>query len=407
MNPHRLTWGFAWDFPFSQLVAVTLLLAFILSREPRRMPWNSVTIVWLIFFAWTYFTTLLALAPNTAAIEWSRWWKINLLSLLTLLIINDRRRLQLLVWVIVISLGFYGIKGGLWTLLTGGKYMVLGPQKSFIGGNTVIGLALVMVLPLMRYLQLCTERRLLRIAWWGAIGLTTLAIFGTHSRGAFLAIVAVGAWLALKSPRRVPLLLAMAIMTPAILNFMPQHWYEKMETIERYEEDGSAMGRINAWWFAFNLAKDRPITGGGFRTFQPSLFNIYAPDPDDFHDAHSIYFEVLAEQGFVGLALYLTLGILAFRAGSWTIRTVGKDPELQWARNLSAMLQVSLVGYAVSGAFLGLAYFDLYYTFIVILVVTKVEVQKAIAETSGGGQPSRTVWMGREKNVQGVGGKSA
>jgi len=72
---------------------------------------------------------------------------------------------------------------------------------------------------------------------------------------------------------------------------MPDAWMQRMGTIKTYEQDGSAMGRINAWHFAFNLALDRPIVGGGFETFQPDLFLKYAPEPENYHDSHSIYFE--------------------------------------------------------------------------------------------------------------------
>ena len=135
---------------------------------------------------------------------------------------------------------------------------------------------------------------------------------------------------------------------------MPDHWFERMGSIQTFDQDMSAMGRINAWWFAWNLAQDHPITGGGFRTFTPELFQIYAPDPNHFVDAHSIYFEVLGEQGFVGLLLFLILGLSALYTGGWIVRRTKRDPELRWARDLAAMLQVSLVGYAAGGLFLGL-----------------------------------------------------
>ncbi len=112
------------------------------------------------------------------------------------------------------------------------------------------------------------------------------------------------------------------------------------------------------------------------------MFERYAPDPEDFHDAHSIYFEVLGEQGFVGLALFLTLGWLAFRQGN-RIRKLCRDRhELQWAFDLASMVQVCLVGYAVAGAFVGLAYFDLYYHLLAMLVITQVMVNRTLKSPS-------------------------
>ena len=178
------------------------------------------------------------------------------------------------------------------------------------------------------------------------------------------------------------LALGSLVVAGVALLFMPEQWVERMTTIASYTEDSSAMGRINAWAFAINFVKDHPIVGGGFQVFQPELFLRYAPDPDHFVDAHSIYFEVLAEQGYVGLALFLTLGLLMMRTGSWIVKHSRDKPGLEWARDLGAMVQVSVVGYAVGGAFLGLAYFDLVYHLMAILIVTRGVIEQHETQAS-------------------------
>lgn len=380
MNPHRLTWGFAYDFPFAQVVALATLAALFFSAEPKRWHWKGTTVIWLALIVWMNVTTLFALMPEYAYEEWNRTMKIQLIALLTVLVMGSRERINALVWTIALSLAFFGVKGGLFSVLTGGNYLVFGPPGSFIEDNNALALALIMVLPLLRYLQLTVSRRILR---WGlvvAMILTAVAVLTSYSRGAFLAGTVMALFLVLKSRHRVPLLAALMLVLPVMLAMMPDAWLDRMHSIENYQEDGSAMGRINAWWFAFNLALDRPVVGGGFNVFDPTLFFRYAPNPLDFHDAHSIYFEMLAEHGFVGLALFLTLGLLALRMGSWVIRNAKKYPELAWARDLAAMLQVSLVGYAVGGAFLGLAYFDLYYHLIALMVLLRGVVESHVRQ---------------------------
>jgi probable O-glycosylation ligase (exosortase A-associated) len=130
------------------------------------------------------------------------------------------------------------------------------------------------------------------------------------------------------------------------------------------------MGRINAWKMAFNMARDRPL-GGGFDCFHEYTFALYAPNPEDIHDSHSIYFEVLGDHGFIGLAIFLTLGLMTWRTASWIVARAKRDREKRWLADLASMIQVSLVGYASAGAFLGLAYFDYYYTLIAIVVLCK------------------------------------
>ena len=114
---------------------------------------------------------------------------------------------------------------------------------------------------------------------------------------------------------------------------------------------------------------------------RPNFFTSTPTNPEDYHDAHSIYFEVLGEQGFIGLFLFLGLGWLAFRkANSIRARTRG-SPDLQWAFDLVTMVQVCLVGYVVAGAFVGLAYFDLYYHLLANIVLTNILVERQLDQT--------------------------
>jgi probable O-glycosylation ligase (exosortase A-associated) len=153
-----------------------------------------------------------------------------------------------------------------------------------------------------------------------------------------------------------------------------------MDTINEYQADASAMGRINAWKMAFNLANDRPLVGGGFQIWNGMTFARYAPDPDDPHAAHSIYFQALGEHGWVGLILYVSLGVLTWRKGSWIIRKTARLPDMKWAAHLATMIQVSLIGFAVGGAFLSLVYYDVPYYLMMAMVSTAVLVEKALAE---------------------------
>ncbi len=128
------------------------------------------------------------------------------------------------------------------------------------------------------------------------------------------------------------------------------------------------------------MANDRQIFGGGARAFTPAVFYRYAPNPEDIHDVHSIYFEMLAEQGFVGLFIFLSIGIITL----WHTQRIRKmtkdDAALRWAFDLASMCQVTIVGYAVGGAFLGLAYWDLPYTVVAIVTLTSVIVERKLAD---------------------------
>jgi putative inorganic carbon (hco3(-)) transporter len=385
MNPHRLAYGFAFSFPFAAVTFAVIVFAMIISPESKRLPLTREVVLLIVFVAWFTFTTILALNPSDAWIAWDRSFKIELMILVTLMVMRERQRLHLLAWVIALSLGFYGVKGGLFAAASGGTKMVQGPPDSFIEGNNEIALALVMVIPFMRYLQLQTDKRWVYRGLIGAQLLTVFAVLSTYSRAGFLAVSVVLFLMALKSRRRLVysgVLLAAIVL---LISFMPAQWSERMNTIKTYDQDASAMGRINAWSFAYNLAADRPFTGGGFKVFTRELFRKYAPNRLDHHDAHSIYFQVLAEQGYPGLIMFLALGFLTWRSGSWVIRRARDMPSMLWAGDLAAMCQVSMAGYAVGGAFAGLAYFDLPYHLMAIIVLCKELVRDAYYEPEQGG----------------------
>ncbi|HJS21860.1 MAG TPA: putative O-glycosylation ligase, exosortase A system-associated [Steroidobacteraceae bacterium] len=379
MNPHRLTWGFAYDFPFVMVAAVLTLVAMPFSKQPKRMPWSPLTVIWLLWVVWMCLTTLLALNQVDSVPEWERTMKIQLMVLATLLLMGEREHIHRLVWVIALSLGFFGVKGGIFTVLTGGNYLVLGPPGSHIAGNNEIALALLTVLPLIRYLQITSDNVWIKRAMLACMVLCAASILGTWSRGALLGGAAMLFVLWLKTRSKWLSGAAIVVALVAFLAFLPEGWFERMSTIKDYREDQSALGRLNAWGFAINLANDRPLVGGGFRAFTPELFQKYAPTPDDFHDAHSIYFEVLGEQGYVGLTLFLALAWTAFRTCARIRRKIRNRQDLAWAGELASMVQVSLVGFAVGGAFLGLAYFDLPYSLVAIVVLTNAYVDRALA----------------------------
>ena len=369
MNPHRMAWGIAYNFPVVQVAALATLIGMLFSKGRKLPPVTPAVVIWALFVLWMCFTTIFALNPTDAIPAWSRMIKIQAMVLVTLILLTDRTRIDGLVWVIVVSLGFFGVKGGLFTVLTGGSYRVWGPPDSFIEGNNEIALALVVVIPLMRYLQLQLKKRWQRLAMFGCMGLSGLAVLGSYSRGAFLAAGAMLTFMWWKGRHKLALLVPLIAASLIALTFMPEAWRDRMFTIEHYDKDASALGRINAWNFAVNLAKDRPLTGGGFDTFTKELFAKYAPVPTDVHDAHSIYFEIIGEQGFPGIVLYLLMGYLMFRSARRAARTARATPGMEWAADLSSMLYVSLLGFAVGGSFLGLAYFDLPYQLMAIIVV--------------------------------------
>ena len=372
MNPHRLTYGFAASFPWAHMVAVVTLMSLLFSKEPKKLPMTREVVILILFLIWMTITTLFAINEARAWMQWEKVMKIQVMTFLTLMVINTRDRLNHLIWVIVLSLGYFGFKGGIFTL-TGGGGRVQGPPGTFIAGNNELALALIVTIPLMWYLRSHAERKWVRHGMLVLMLLTAVSAIGTQSRGALVGLAAMGAMLWLKSRQKFMMLILILLASVAILAVMPESWYERMGTIKTYDEDASALGRINAWGMAINVASSR-LTGGGFEVVSGATFRLYGPDPLDVHDFHSIYFEVLGEHGFIGLGLFLTLFGMAWLKCGGIIRQAKRNQEIRWAGDLAAMLQVSMMGYATAGTFLGMAYFDLPYHIMAIAVILSILV---------------------------------
>jgi putative inorganic carbon (HCO3(-)) transporter len=369
MNPHALAYGFARDFPVAAIVAIATLIGVLTTKE-RQNPLAQSPAVWLLLFmGWICFTYPFSYNVEGSTEMFSKVMKIDFMILVALTLLKTRRHIEFFVWVVVFSLGFYGVKGGIFTIMTGGNYRVWGPG-GFIGGNNEVALALIVVIPLMRYLQLQATKRWVRHGFTAAMLLSAAAALGSHSRGALLAIAAMAVYLWLKSPKKMGFGVFLSLAGVLLVIFMPENWSDRMHTIRTYEEDASAMGRINAWWTAVNVARAH-VTGAGFDMYSPVIFSRFAPDPRDIHAAHSIYFQVLGEHGFIGLFLFLAIWWSVWRMARSITNYKSTDPNLLWAKQLAAMCQVSLVGYFVGGAFLSLAYFDLPYNLLVMTVLTK------------------------------------
>lgn len=392
MNPHRLAFGFAVSYPFVAIVAcVTLLSTAIHHKDIRRPPGNAMIVLLFMFIAWTGVTTVYALHQDDAFDMWKTLMKTQILVLLIPMLFHNKEHLRQLIWVIVLSVAFYGTKGGVWILLTGGGERVYGPMGSYIEDNNALAVAVIMMIPLLRYLQLTSPRLAVRRGLVVMMILCGVAVIGSYSRGGLLAVSAMLAFLWLKGRHKLNFLLVAALVIPLLLAYMPDKWFIRMDTLTAEKtQDSTVNPRLNSWATMFNLAKDRPLVGGGFVLDRPDVYDRYSPEVGIKPQvAHSIYFQALGEHGFVGLGLYLLLFLATWRTASWIIRAARDRPDLAWARDLSAMMQVTLVGFAVGGAFLSLVNFDVPYYLIAVMVVTRALVERELrAEGSAPAQVS-------------------
>jgi len=371
MSPHRLIHGFASGQPWAMITFLATVIGCVVAREPKRVPRDAVTVLLLLFAAGITLTSALAISP--APVVWARYDKvIKILAgvLLTRALLTDADRIHALLWMLAISMGYYGVRGGAFTLMTGGVHKVLGPADSMIFDRNHIAVALLFALPLMNHLRLQSKHAAVRAGTLVAMLLTMFASIGTQSRGALVAFAATVGVLWWRSRGKVLSAIGLAIGAAAVVLFMPGLWEERMRSILAYEEDASAMGRVRIWEASLKIALARPLTGAGFQgMYHQWIVDIYAPGITA-RAAHSIWFETLGEHGFIVFAIWIALMVAGWLYAGRLARLGRRDPRHAWANSLGRMSQVSLVAYMAGGTFLSLQYWDGYLTLLAVLTAT-------------------------------------
>lgn len=369
MNPHREVYSFAAGQPFNLVIAIITLGAWLASRERKRWTPDIMPKLMLVFLAWVTLNACFAPFPDWSWPLWTRTAKVFVFVFLALVLLNTKARIHAMIWVVVVSIGYYGVKGGFFTIRNGGFAIVYGPEDTMIADNNQLAVAVVMTLPLVHYLRMHTRNRWLRLGLLVAFLLQIVMVFGSYSRGGVLALASMLLLFWLRSDRKIAYAIAGSVAIAAALSVMPDSFFDRMNTIGNADQDSSFLGRVMAWKVATFYATDHFPFGAGFSG--PELGAIwfrYFPGTDN-HAAHSIFFQVLGEQGFPGLALYLLVIGAGLRNNMIVIRQTRRCPELRWAFDLARMSQVALVSFCIGASAVSMAYWD---EFLLLLAIGSV-----------------------------------
>jgi probable O-glycosylation ligase (exosortase A-associated) len=314
---------------------------------------------------------LVARQPEAAWDKLVEVTKILVMTIATIVLFQDRRKVDLLLLVMALSIGVYGVSGGLWSLYTGFQDLLYGPASSSIDDNTALGYAFTIIGPILVLLRRQFDNVWIRRVLLLTFGFSIVGVFATYGRGALTGLcIVLPLTLVLSWRSDVPVLLA-AVAACLVIYVTPRQWVERMQTITptAYRDDGSGSKRMKSWYVAVRLGLDHPLLGAGFRPFEPDVYELYLPGYWDNHDAHNHYLQVFAEHGFTGLLLFVALLVCLFQT-LWRIERMTRgDPQRQWVHRSALFVGVSLVAYAVGGVFLSMAYFDLFYELVAVVVI--------------------------------------
>ncbi|MBD3893567.1 putative O-glycosylation ligase, exosortase A system-associated [Hydrogenophaga sp.] len=384
-------YGFMIGVPFVQIFAMITMASLLLLKdsENQRFEFNRTTVLFLLFVLHGFFCALFAYPGLVRNWElFSNLAKTVLFCLFMPMLVTNRLRIHALVIMIAIATSFHGVLDGLKFIASGGAHNAQVILK--FGDNNHLAMVLAMVLPLLYYLWQYSSHKLIRWGFAGALLLTVLAVVATHSRGGLIALFTVALLIVLRSRKIIPGLVFVLLSGFLVLQLAPTEWTERMQTIQTAEEDESFMGRVTAWKVSSAIAVEHPIFGGGFRAIQsypvwdkfkdePGLLG-FIETPDVGRSgvaAHSIWFEVLGDLGFVGFFIFLALFINAAYTYQEIRRLVKQAGVAQrWAGDLAGMLIIALCVYLVAGSLLSVAYFELPYICMMLLEVIRQQQRR-------------------------------
>lgn len=371
MTPHQLAYG-VYGVPLNAIIAGVTLGAYAFTGSWPKLRIGSISVLAILFAFWLIISQLFSLDPDHSAPYFDRFIKTMFFAVLCMLFADTKLKVHALLWITTAGIGFFAAKGALFTLATFGQFRVQGLENSVLEDNNHMGIAIATVLPLILYLRGQVINPVIKFSLTTLFALCIVAILGTHSRGAFVALVFFGGYFWLQSKHKFAIgALFIAITLPAV-SFMPAKWHERMTTIRTATEDESFMGRVDAWVINWKFAVENPVTGAGLRNpYEASLAEQIDPmRAESAKAAHSIYFEVLGGAGFVGLGLYLGMYAAAFLTAIRLARDGPGGDQSTWSKRFGRYAALALMVFGLGGASASMEMWDGYLVLVACIAAT-------------------------------------
>lgn len=392
--PYAYTWGVARTFPHVQALAVCTIAGYVF-QSGKSFPKQRESVLLLMLWGWFVLSTTTAFSPDDAVTQLVRMCKILLMIVLCLSLINSEERLRLLVKVVALSIGLYGLKGGVFAVLTGGGATVWGAEGTSLANSNAIGLAMAVNVPFLYYLSREESHKWLRIVMRAMLFFSYPAVICTFSRGAWLGLAAATGLIVLRRERKLSIIAAACIgllFAGSVLTlYLPQKIADRLDALVNYEKTETAQERFWSWELCKRVGLDNPLLGAGFDFISADVYMRYMPEHLEYWSqqlnrettregvawsCHNSWLTVWGEHGVVGFIL------LAALLGSCLItvqsmRRFGTThKEHRWVVNYANMVEAALVAYGITGTFLDASYFDLLYFLIAVTIITKDVLQK-------------------------------
>lgn len=388
--PQEVSYGLLRGLPVSQVVAMGAIGAYLLldRRSPPRP--NVVMLLTLLMGAWITLTNFWAVSPDDAWVKWDWAFKNVLLSAFIPFFLRSRVQVEAFIQVYIGSALVHIMPIGIKFLLSGGGYGVnlgiLSDSNSGLAESSTLAAVSIMFIPLLLWLRkhsVLMPAKLRTPLYTGLIALCCSAAVGTYARTAMIGFLVVGAGMWVRSRRKIGFTLLLGVAALGISLIVSDAWVSRISTIKDPTQESSANTRILVWKWTLDFVQDHPL-GGGFSSYVVNRIVDMAPDGTvlsvQFGRAfHSIYFEVLGEHGWPGLALFLTIAVTSLLGLRSVIRRTRKVPDLQWSHDLAGAVQAATLTLLACGAFIGIAFQPMYWYLFALSAMLSVYVRRVLS----------------------------
>ncbi|MES1972489.1 MAG: putative O-glycosylation ligase, exosortase A system-associated [Pseudomonadota bacterium] len=379
VSPQRLTYILLNSVPIS-LIAVGLCVAgwaLVDDKRDSRVGPRQLLILLLLLYCWL--TTRNADFPVEALDKWGWVWKALAFAAFLPLTLRTKLRIEALLLIMILSASSIIIVGGIKTIASGGGgygslNLMVDNNSGLYEGSTISTVAIA-IIPLIlwfsRYGTVFRPDWKVRTFCYALVFSCLLIPVGTSTRTGLLCIGLVAVLMLRDTKRKVLYLGILGVLGLAAIPLLPSTFTDRMSTIKTYKADESASTRLAVWKWTWEYAKDHPL-GGGFEMYRQNQIRYDTEKVegqegnlsidrkltiDKARAFHSAYFEMLGEQGYPGLALWLIInltGIIRMEVIRHRYRKA--PPDQAWITPLAGALQSGHLVYLLGAAFIAIAF---------------------------------------------------
>ena len=236
----------------------------------------------------------------------------------------------------------------------------------------------VTAMPIGFYFAHAGRRSMMRVVCAGGLVLLTVGLVHSGSRGGFLAVLAMGAYVVLRYTAIAVRWRVSAFVVVALVFLVAAsgEYWAQMRTIgsDTDYNQTEESGRRQIWSRGIGYMLDNPLLGVGANNFvvaEGTLSPLAARQQYGvgvrWNAAHNSFVQIGAELGIPGLLIFIALLVSAFAGLIGSARQRRRNPAFRGrVLELRQALTASLIGFVVGAFFLSLAYHEMLYTLIAL-----------------------------------------